>query len=174
MLGCPNLSTTLTAPQKGNIKVEPDFEPGYQTYGPAQGYDTHGPTRGPNQIHWNQGQTPVRSASYSALTSKVNEWLSKSLYFDPSKTKWEAFYFKFDNYAKQKRWSSQECKSNLIYVLEGKAAEFYASLHEKESDLPYYDVIRRMEARFSFRELQETSQLAFLKCIQTKEEKVEE
>ena len=67
-----------------------------------------------------------------------------------------------------------ECKSNLIYVLEGKAAEFYANLHERESDLPYYDGIQRMEARFAFRELQETSQLAFLNCMQTKEEKIEE
>ena len=31
-----------------------------------------------------------------------------------------------------------------------------------------------MEARFAFRELQETSQLAFLNCMQTKEEKIEE
>ena len=34
-----------------------------------------------------------------------------------------------------KKWSSPECKSNLMYVLEGKAAEFFASLHEREPTL---------------------------------------
>ena len=61
-----------------------------------------------------------------------------------------------------------------MYILEGKAAEYFASLHEREPDLHYYEVIERMEARFAFRELQETSQLAFLNCSQNREEKVED
>ncbi|MCG7879650.1 MAG: zinc finger domain-containing protein, partial [Candidatus Thiodiazotropha endolucinida] len=44
----------------------------------------------------------------------------------------------------------------------------------REPNLPYYDVISRMEARFAFRELQETSQLAFLNCNQNRDEKIEE
>ena len=61
-----------------------------------------------------------------------------------------------------------------MYVVEGKAAEFFAGLHKREPNLPFYDVVRRMETRFAFRELQETSQLAFMNCSQNKDEKTEE
>lgn len=151
----PNVHTT---PQPMNIKTEPGYPaPVYTPQGQNQIQQTFTPQQTPN----------LRPQSKS-------EWLPKSLYFDPSKTTWEAFYLKFHNYARDKRWTSEDCKSNLMYVLEGKAAEFFASLHEREPNLPFYDVVSRMETRFAFRELQETSQLEFLNCNQKKDEKVEE
>ena len=75
---------------------------------------------------------------------------------------------KFDNYAREHHWSSQERKFNLMFILEGKAAEFFASVHECEPELPFYDIVRKLEARFAFRELQETSQLAFMNETQGK------
>ena len=84
------------------------------------------------------------------------------------------FCMKFDNYGREHHWSSQECKSNLMYILEGKAAEFFASVHAREPELPFYDIVRKLEARFAFRELQETSQLAFMNATQGKDEKVED
>ncbi|MEW8542881.1 MAG: hypothetical protein AB2693_05050, partial [Candidatus Thiodiazotropha sp.] len=118
------------------------------------------------------GLTPL----YTQALFRQNypQQLPKSLYFDPAKTKWEAFYLKFNNYAREKNWSSDECKSNLMYVLEGKAAEFFASLHEREPTLPFFDIIRRLESRFGYRELQETSNLAFMNSTQNKGEKLEE
>ena len=56
--------------------------------------------------------------------------LPKDLSFDPSKSKWSHFYRQFEQYAKDKHWSSQECKSNLKYVLQGKAADYLAYLDE--------------------------------------------
>ena len=71
--------------------------------------------------------------------------LPKHLSFDPSKSKWSHFYRKFEQYAKDKHWSSQECKSNLKYVLQGKAADYLAYLNELVPNLPYYDLIMQMK-----------------------------
>ena len=58
---------------------------------------------------------------------------------------WARFYRKSEQYAKGKHWSSQECKSNLIYVLQGKAAIYLAYLIELVANLPYYDFIMQMK-----------------------------
>ena len=71
--------------------------------------------------------------------------LPKYLSFDPSKSKWSDFYRKFEQYADDKHWSSQECKSNLKYVLHGKAADYMAYLNELVPDLTYYDFIMQMK-----------------------------
>ena len=113
--------------------------------------------------------TPQSSNKYTK-----SDWIPKSLYYDPNKTKWEAFKLKFLSYVTEKHWTSDECKSKLLYILEGKAAEFYATLHEREPTLPFFDVLTKMEARFAFKELPETSQLAFLNASQNKDEKIEE
>lgn len=157
----PNVNPTPLV----NVKTEP----GYPTACPI------------SQLPHNETPGKTQACAEFAPASNQNakqqskaDWLPKSLYFDPSKTTWEAFYLKFHSYARDKHWSSQECKSKLMYVLEGKAAEFFASLHEREPNLPFFDVVSRMESRFAFRELQETSLLAFMNCSQNKEEKAEE
>ena len=40
-----------------------------------------------------------------------------------------------------------------MYVLEKKATIFFASLNEREPNLPYYDLIDWIQTRFAFREL---------------------
>ena len=71
--------------------------------------------------------------------------LPKYLSFDPSKSMWSDFYRKFEQYANDKHWSAQECKSNLKYVLHGKAADYMAYLNELVPDLTYYDFIMQMK-----------------------------
>lgn len=148
------------------VKVK--TEPGQPTACPIPQF-SHNETSGQTQAC-----AEFAPASNQTKQQSKADWLPKSLYFDPNKTTWEAFYLKFHSYARDKHWSSQECKSKLMYVLEGKAAEFFASLHEREPNLPFFDVVSRMESRFAFRELQETSLLAFMNCSQNKDEKVEE
>ena len=70
--------------------------------------------------------------------------LPKSLYFSQSSS-WAEFYRKFLNYALDKQWSSQECKTYMGYVLEGKASEHFQFLTEQDPNLPYYDILVRME-----------------------------
>ena len=48
-----------------------------------------------------------------------------------------------------------------MYVLDGKASEYFAALNEREPNLPFYDIFSRMEDRFTAMESQENSQLVF-------------
>ena len=106
-------------------------------------------SRSQTQDSYIQGQTESqkRSAQYLkqvALQEAEQVLLPKSLYFSQSST-WAEFYRKFLNYARDKHWSSQECKTNMGYVLEGKAAEYFHYINNQEPCLPYYDLLIRME-----------------------------
>ena len=95
------------------------------------------------------------SSSLSSYTDQDTNFqsLPKYLSFDPSKSKWSDFYRKFEHYAKDKHWSSQECMSNLKYVLQGKAADYLAYLNELVPNLPYYDLIMQMEQHMESQDL---------------------
>ena len=95
------------------------------------------------------------SSSLSSYTDQDTNFqsLPKYLSFDPSKSKWSDFYRKFEHYAKDKHWSSQECMSNLKYVLQGKAADYLAYLNELVPSLPYYDLIMQMEQHMESQDL---------------------
>ena len=128
----------------------------------------------PTALNQTSGSNTTQRQTQPNIKQSSSDWLPKSLTFDPAKTTWEAFYLKFNNYADEKHWSADQCKTKLMYVLEGKASEFYATLHERSPKMEYYDVIAKMKARFAFRELAETSQLAFMNSFQNKDEKMEE
>ena len=101
------------------------------------------------QNSYMQGQTESEkwSAQYlRQVASQQDEQdiLPKSLYLSQSST-WAEFYRKFLNYARDKHWSSQECKTNMGYVLDGKAAEYFHFINNQEPCLSYYDLLIRME-----------------------------
>ena len=96
-----------------------------------------------------QGQTESekRSVQYlrqAAVQNTEQTVLPKSLYFSKSSS-WAEFYRKFLNYARDKQWSSQECKTYMGYVLEGKASEHFQFLTEQDPNLSYYDLLNKME-----------------------------
>ena len=96
-----------------------------------------------------QGQTESekRSVQYlrqAAMQNSEQTVLPKSLYYSKSSS-WAEFYRKFLNYARDKQWSSQECKTYMGYVLEGKASEHFQFLTEQDPNLPYYDLLNKME-----------------------------
>ena len=100
----------------------------------------------------NHTHAPNSLSNYSDQNTNFQS-LPKYLSFDPSKSKWSDFYRKFEHYAKDKHWSSQECKSNLKYVLQGKAADYLAYLNELVPNLPYYDLIMQMEQHMESQDL---------------------
>jgi hypothetical protein len=75
--------------------------------------------------------------------------LPMSLKFD-GKSNWKAFYAKFSRY--------------------GKANEYYVLLVERNQEMVYMDLIRKLEKRFGFRELPETAQVQFNNACQTPDE----
>ena len=55
-----------------------------------------------------------------------------------------------------------------------KASEYYALLVERNQDMAYMDLIRKLEKRFGFRELPETAQVQFNNARQTPDELLED
>ena len=99
--------------------------------------------------------------------------LPMSLKFD-GKSNWKAFYAKFSRYAEVSEWTEGECRDQLCWCLDGKASEYYALLVERNQDMAYMDLIRKLEKRFGFRELPETSQVQFNNARQTPDELLED
>ena len=97
-----------------------------------------------HQEYTNHLNVPNSFRNYKDKNSN-SPHLPKHLSFDPSKSKWSHFYHKYEQYAKDKHWSSQECKYNLKCVLQWKAADYLAYLNELVPNLPYYDLIMQME-----------------------------
>ncbi len=99
--------------------------------------------------------------------------LPKSLKFD-GKSNWKAFYAKFSRYAEVSEWSEGECRDQLCWCLDGKASEYYALMVERNHEMPYRDLLGKLEKRFGFRELPETAQVQFSNARQTPEELLED
>jgi hypothetical protein len=78
-----------------------------------------------------------------------------SLKFD-GKSNWKALYAKFSRYAEVSEWTEGEYRDQLCWCLDGKASEYYALLVERNQEMVYMDLIRKLEKRFGFRELPET------------------
>ena len=147
------------APLLPGVKMEPEFNQPFQFQGMVdkncprvpltstdyQAFDSRSQT----QDSYTQGQTESqkRAAQYLkqvALQGTEQDLLPKYLYFSQFPT-WAEFYRKFLNYARDKDWSSKECKKNMGYVLEGRVAEYFHTINEQEPNLPYYDLVIRLE-----------------------------
>ena len=102
-----------------------------------------------------------------------NVSLPMSLKFD-GKSNWKAFYAKFSHYAEVSEWTEGECRDQLCWCLDGKASEYYALLVERNQEMGYMDLIRKLEKRFGFRELPETAQVQFNNARQTPDELLED
>ena len=76
--------------------------------------------------------------------------LPMSLKFD-GKSNWKAFYATFSHYAEVSEWTEGEYRDQLCWCLDGKASEYYALLVERNQDMAYMDLIRKLEKRFDFR-----------------------
>jgi hypothetical protein len=63
--------------------------------------------------------------------------------------------------ARDKTRSAQSSRSSsgVWWCLDGKASEYYALLVERNQEMGYMDLIRKLEKRFGFRELPETAQV---------------
>ena len=72
-----------------------------------------------------------------------------SLKFD-GKSNWKAFYAKFSRYAEVSEWTEGECRDPLCWCLDGKASEYYALLVERNQEMVYMDLIRKLEKKVWF------------------------
>ena len=88
----------------------------------------------PNQVPCtpvhNQAETISPFTPPQTYKDSQGDEIPKSLNYDPTKTPWEVFNQKFCRHARNKYWTSVECKSNFMYVLEGEAAEYFTALNQ--------------------------------------------
>lgn len=90
-------------------------------------------------------------------TSKVAS-LPKTLKYD-GKSNWQAFFAKFSRFAEVSGWSAHKCRDQLCWCLEEKASEYYALIVERNRNVEYGDLVRKLKKRFGFKELTETAQV---------------
>jgi hypothetical protein len=77
-------------------------------------------------------------------------------------------------YAEASEWTEGECRDQLCWCLDGKTSEYYALLVERNQEMVYMDLIRKLEKQFGFRELPETAQVQFNNARQTPDELLED
>ena len=135
---------SYAAPLLPGVRMEPEFNQPFQ-FQDCQAFDSRSQT----QDSYTQGHTESqkRSAQYLkqvALQGTEQELLPKYLYFSQFPT-WAEFYRKFLNYARDMDWSAKECRKNMGYVLDGRVAEYFHAINEQEPNLPYYDLVIRLE-----------------------------
>ena len=90
------------------------------------------------------------------------------------KSNWLHFKHKFIKYAKSPDWTAEECLDCLSWCLTGKAADFCATLMERKRHLSYRKLMKRLDDRFSDRELSASAQVRFQQATQKKEESLED
>lgn len=132
--------------------------------------DTHEPTSSGIQPEGNgrlsrQRQSDTRPKSFANLP--------KTLKYTGTGD-WKAFHTKFSRYAETMNWSAKECKNNLCWVLEDKASEFFTMLLERDESIEYFDIVSKLEKRFGYKELPETSRARLRNAKQYPSEKLAE
>ena len=110
--------------------------------------------------------TPRQSERRAASIPKFTSYDGKG--------EWQAFAMKFVMFAEGQQWSAQERKRNLCWCLEGAASEFFANLLRREPNVPFREIMERLERRFDIRDLPETTQMLFSYASQGNKESVVE
>ena len=100
-----------------------------------------------------------------------NPTLPKTITYN-GKSSWQAFFSKFTSFADECNWSAKQRKNNLCWCLESKASELYALLSEREPNLEYFDLVKKIEKRFGLRDLPEATQMQFNYARQSPEESI--
>jgi hypothetical protein len=89
-----------------------------------------------------------------------NFQIPRTLNFD-GKSRWAAFYLKFQTYAAREQWSLAEQKDQLCFCLKDKASEFYAICIERNPTISFEDLVRKFRKRYDRQDLPESAQVKF-------------
>ena len=101
--------------------------------------------------------------------------LPKSIRFTgDTESSWPAFLAKFDSFTRVNKFTQEEKMNNFCWCLEGKASIYYAMVTKRNKDLEIDDLYRLFEARFDFKDLEETALLRFQSAMQGATEPLEE
>ena len=99
--------------------------------------------------------------------------LPRFLEYD-GKSSWLTFRRKFETLADAEDWTRQQRKDRLCWSLQGKAADYYAVITDREDDLTYSQLMKKLEYRFGMKDLAETAQMEFEQASQRRDENLED
>ena len=98
--------------------------------------------------------------------------LPKHLRYD-GRSNWFSFEKKFKSYRKVMKWTETQSKDYLIWSLEGKALDFFASSMDVDR-YSFRKMMKKLESRFGVTDLKETVKVEFDHACQEPEESLED
>ena len=96
----------------------------------------------------------------------------KHLRYD-GQSNWFSFEKKFKSYRKVMKWTETQSKDYLIWSLEGKALDFFASSMDVDR-YSFRKMMKKLETRFGVTDLKETVKVEFDNACQESEESLED
>lgn len=144
---------------------------------PHGGYKMEPDTYRPQRYGGRNDDLPkmrVQDRRYTPSEVKpVRTNIPKSLKFDGTPAyDWKVFSTKFMKFVESNRLSAKDCTENLCWILEGKASEYFTVQLERNPGIEFFDIMSKMERRFGFKELAETSQARLRTAKQYPDEKL--
>ncbi|GFR71227.1 hypothetical protein ElyMa_002089900 [Elysia marginata] len=97
----------------------------------------------------------------------------KALMYDGT-SDWAAFKQKYRRFVMEQDMSPESAVNYLCWVLTGRAAEFHALITRHSPPCSQQDILLKLEGRFGFKQLPETSYLEFQSAYQRTDERLEE
>ena len=73
-----------------------------------------------------------------------------------------------------KAWTNEEARNQLCWILEGKASEFYATVMDRNAQIPLQDLMTKLEKRFGNIPQPDTAQDQLSNSRQLPDEKIED
>ena len=95
--------------------------------------------------------------------------LPKTISFD-GRGSWAAFYAKFQLYTERHNMSDSDKKYQLCLALEAEASKFMALVRESNPDIPYSDLVAKLEKRFALQDEPEVIRMQFQSAYQRLDE----
>ena len=119
----------------------------YNSFYPQSGAkDSYGVNRRPD---WVDDNSNTRAHTHKPVT------VPRHISYDGTGS-WRSFFVKFTTFAEEQQWTGRQRKNNLCWCLQGKASDYFAMVMEREPNLEYFDLVRRLEKRFSTSDLPST------------------
>ena len=116
--------------------------------------------------------TPQRSRTLARRKETIPQ-IPKGVHYD-GKGNWKAFLKRYTMFGDALEWSAKERKKYMCWCLEGKAADYYSNLLDRDEHITYRSLLDKLERRFGFRDLPEMALVEFNQSRQETGETLED
>lgn len=129
------------------------------------------PPQPPQPVDGRQAPQQERQRNQDRGRNRMDS-LPKTMRYDGTGN-WLPFKQKFIRFAHLRQWTEEERKDNLLFCLEGKACEYYATILQRDENIEYDQLLLKMDKRFGVKEIPETAQVKLSTLKQLPDETIE-